>query len=169
MGERRRPTKVVIVASLPNNTTPACRRRAAGPAEDTQVAARKKTEGAKLPAKKKAVRKAPVRKTKAATNGDSAPTGGGPNLVIVESPAKAKTIKKYLGANFDVAASYGHVRDLPKKPPRGEMGIDIGAGWKPTYVNLDDDRHKQVLADLKKRAARAGVVYLAPDPDREGE
>jgi DNA topoisomerase-1 len=133
------------------------------------VAARKKTEDAKLPAKKKAVRKAPVRKTKAATNGDSAPVGGGPNLVIVESPAKAKTIKKYLGANFDVAASYGHVRDLPKKPPRGEMGIDIGAGWKPTYVNLDDDRHKQVLADLKKRAARAGVIYLAPDPDREGE
>jgi DNA topoisomerase-1 len=134
------------------------------------VAARKKTDDAKFPAKKKTVRKAPVRKTKApAANGESAPSGGGPNLVIVESPAKAKTIKKYLGPNFDVAASYGHVRDLPKKPPRGEIGIDIGAGWKPTYVNLDDDRHKQVLADLKKRAAKAGLVFLAPDPDREGE
>jgi DNA topoisomerase-1 len=132
------------------------------------VAARKKTDDAKVPAKKTTVRKAPVRKGRS-TNGASGPSGGGPNLVIVESPAKAKTIKKYLGPNFDVAASYGHVRDLPKKPPRGEIGIDIGAGWKPTYVNLDDDRHKQVLADLKKRAAKAGLIYLAPDPDREGE
>lgn len=85
------------------------------------------------------------------------------NLVIVESPAKAKTIQKYLGANFEVAASRGHVRDLP---PR-RFGIDIEAGWVPTYLPLED--HKKVLADLKKQAANAELIYLAPDPDREGE
>jgi DNA topoisomerase-1 len=85
------------------------------------------------------------------------------NLVIVESPAKAKTIHKYLGPDFEVAASKGHVRDLPKT----QFGIDIEAGWKPTYRNLDD--RKDVLAALKKQVAKADTVYLAPDPDREGE
>jgi DNA topoisomerase-1 len=85
------------------------------------------------------------------------------NLVIVESPAKAKTINKYLGTDFEVAASKGHVRDLPKKG----FGIDIENGWVPTYRPLDD--RKDVLAALRKQAAKAGTVYLAPDPDREGE
>jgi DNA topoisomerase-1 len=85
------------------------------------------------------------------------------NLVIVESPAKAKTINKYLGAGFEVTASKGHVRDLPKK----EFGIDIEKGWKPTYRTLQD--RKDVLSALKKQAAKADAVYLAPDPDREGE
>ncbi len=85
------------------------------------------------------------------------------NLVIVESPAKAKTIQKYLGSDFEVAASRGHVRDLPKS----RFGIDIEAGWVPTYQPLAD--HKGVLAELKKHAAKADLVYLAPDPDREGE
>jgi DNA topoisomerase-1 len=85
------------------------------------------------------------------------------SLVIVESPAKARTINKYLGSDFEVTASKGHVRDLPKK----QFGIDIEAGWKPTYRNLDD--RKDVLAALKKQAAKAETVYLAPDPDREGE
>src|SRR5262245_54196887 len=85
------------------------------------------------------------------------------NLVIVESPAKAKTINKYLGSTFEVAASKGHVRDLPKT----RFGIDIEAGWVPTYRSLDD--RKEVLAALKKQAAKAGTVFLAPDPDREGE
>src|SRR6266576_3083304 len=85
------------------------------------------------------------------------------NLVIVESPAKAKTINKYLGPDFEVVASKGHVRDLPKS----RFGIDIEAGWVPTYRPLDD--RKEVLAALKKQAAAAGDVYLAPDPDREGE
>jgi DNA topoisomerase-1 len=85
------------------------------------------------------------------------------SLVIVESPAKARTINKYLGPNFEVAASKGHVRDLPKS----RFGIDIAAGWKPTYRNLDD--RKEVLASLKKLAAKVDTVYLAPDPDREGE
>src|SRR5262249_44892256 len=85
------------------------------------------------------------------------------NLVIVESPAKAKTINKYLGADFEVAASKGHVRDLPKT----RFGIDIEAGWVPTYRSLDD--RKDVPTALKKQAAKADAVYLAPDPDREGE
>jgi DNA topoisomerase-1 len=85
------------------------------------------------------------------------------NLVIVESPAKARTIHKYLGHNFEVAASKGHVRDLPKT----RFGIDIEKGWVPTYRSLDD--RKDVLASLKKQAAKADAVYLAPDPDREGE
>lgn len=85
------------------------------------------------------------------------------NLVIVESPAKAKTINKYLGPDFEVAASKGHVRDLPKT----RFGIDIEKGWQPTYQPLTD--RKDVLSALKKQAAKAGMVYLAPDPDREGE
>ena len=85
------------------------------------------------------------------------------HLVIVESPAKAKTIQKYLGVNYEVAASKGHVRDLPKK----DFGIDIENGWKPTYKNLED--RKDVLTALKKQAAKADLVFLAPDPDREGE
>lgn len=84
-------------------------------------------------------------------------------VVIVESPAKAKTIQKYLGPGFEVTASKGHVRDLPKS----RLGIDIAAGWVPTYRPLVD--RKQVLAGLKKSVKGAGMVYLAPDPDREGE
>ncbi len=84
-------------------------------------------------------------------------------LVIVESPAKAKTIGKYLGADFEVAASKGHVRDLPAK----RFGIDIDKGWVPTYQNLAD--RKQLIDALKKQAKKAELVYLAPDPDREGE
>src|SRR4051794_38504355 len=85
------------------------------------------------------------------------------NLVIVESPAKAKTINKYLGPDFEVVASKGHVRDLPKS----RFGIDIEKDWTPTYRVLTD--RKDLIADLKKRASQADVVYLAPDPDREGE
>lgn len=110
--------------------------------------------------------------------------GGGYDLVIVESPAKAKTINKYLGGNFRVLASYGHVRDLPRRRRRGETiaGVDIN-GWVPTYVV--EDKHdksskgakasfrrktpKQILAELKKEATKAEHVYLATDPDREGE
>src|SRR6266478_546460 len=85
------------------------------------------------------------------------------NLVIVESPAKAKTINKYLGDGYEVVASKGHVRDLPKS----RFGIDIEGGWVPTYRDLKD--RKDVLASLKKHAAASDIVYLAPDPDREGE
>src|SRR6185436_6603266 len=87
------------------------------------------------------------------------------HLVIVESPAKAKTINKYLGPNYDVVASKGHVRDLPKS----RFGIDIENGWIPKYLPLQEKGKKELLAALKKQAAKADMVYLAPDPDREGE
>src|SRR5688572_5068754 len=85
------------------------------------------------------------------------------SLVIVESPAKAKTINKYLGTGYDVVASKGHIRDLPKT----RFGIDIENNWTPTYRVLKD--RKDLIAALKKQAQGANTVYLAPDPDREGE
>jgi len=104
------------------------------------------------------------------------------DLVIVESPAKAKTINKYLGSNFKVLASYGHVRDLPRRRRRGEViaGVDIDKGWVPTYVVVDRAESngkgmsrrrtaKDILAELKREAAKSGHIYLATDPDREGE
>jgi DNA topoisomerase-1 len=154
-----------------------------------QVAARKKTEaGASTATGRK-------KKTNAAgSNGehsdaltrkprspDSAEGAGRGNhtLVIVESPAKAKTINKYLGSSFRVLASYGHIRDLPRRRKKGEQvaGIDIEAGWKASYeiVEREEGAHKgrrsakEIVAELKKEANRAGQVYLATDPDREGE
>ena len=87
----------------------------------------------------------------------------GRSLVIVESPAKAKTINKYLGRNYVVKASYGHVMDLPKK----ELGIDIAHGFEPTYEVSPSKT--DVVQALQKAAATADAVYLAGDPDREGE
>src|SRR5450755_729294 len=87
----------------------------------------------------------------------------GKSLVIVESPAKAKTINKYLGRNYSVKASYGHVMDLPKK----ELGIDIAHGFEPTY-EVSPSKIDVVQA-LQKAASTADAVYLAGDPDREGE
>jgi DNA topoisomerase-1 len=85
------------------------------------------------------------------------------HLVIVESPAKARTIGKYLGRGYDVAASVGHVRDLPTK----ELGVDIEHGFEPKYVTI---RGKgKVISELRKKAADADMVILATDPDREGE
>jgi len=85
------------------------------------------------------------------------------NLVIVESPAKAKTIEKFLGKNYKVLASIGHIRDLPKS----KMGVDIEDNFEPKYINI---RGKgDVIKQLKKEAKKADRVYLATDPDREGE
>ncbi|HEY4186427.1 MAG TPA: type I DNA topoisomerase [Polyangia bacterium] len=89
--------------------------------------------------------------------------GAGGILVIVESPAKAKTIKKYLGAGYVVKASVGHVKDLPKK----KMGIDIEHDFQPEYVVIDGK--KKVLDEITAAAKLASRVLLAPDPDREGE
>ena len=84
-------------------------------------------------------------------------------LVIVESPAKAKTIKKFLGSNYEVIASNGHVRDLPKS----QMGIDVDNDFEPKYITI---RGKgDILAQLRKEVKKADKVYLATDPDREGE
>ena len=84
-------------------------------------------------------------------------------LVIVESPAKSKTISKYLGREYTVKATMGHIRDLPEK----ELGVDIENGFKPRYIPSRGKR--KVLKMLKDEAARADAVFLAPDPDREGE
>ena len=85
------------------------------------------------------------------------------NLVIVESPAKVKTIKKFLGANYEVDASGGHVRDLPKS----KLGFDAKDGYEPKYITI---RGKgDVLAKLRKEVKKADKIYLATDPDREGE
>ena len=84
-------------------------------------------------------------------------------LVIVESPAKVKTIKKFLGSNYDVVASNGHVRDLPKST----MGIDMENDYEPKYITIRGKGDK--LAELRRYAKKADKVYLATDPDREGE
>lgn len=85
------------------------------------------------------------------------------NLVIVESPAKAETIKKFLGKNYEVLASNGHVRDLPKS----QLGVDVDNDYEPKYITI---RGKgDLLAKLRKTAKKADKVYLATDPDREGE
>lgn len=84
-------------------------------------------------------------------------------LVIVESPAKVKTIKKFLGSNYEVMASQGHVRDLPKS----QMGVDVEHDFEPKYITI---RGKgEILAALRKEVKKADKVYLATDPDREGE
>ena len=84
-------------------------------------------------------------------------------LVIVESPAKARTIQKYLGKRYKVVASMGHVIDLPKS----QIGIDIENNFEPKYITIRGKGN--ILKELKKAAAKAKKVFLAPDPDREGE
>lgn len=85
------------------------------------------------------------------------------NLLIVESPAKARTIEKYLGKDFEVRSSFGHIRDLEKEG----MGIDVEGGFEPSYIVSDDK--KKVVAELKTKAKKAEEVWLATDEDREGE
>ena len=85
------------------------------------------------------------------------------NLVIVESPAKAKKINQFLGKDYVVMASVGHVRDLPAK----KLGVDVEHGFEPEYV--DTARGKKVLKELRAAAKACDKVFLAPDPDREGE
>ena len=84
-------------------------------------------------------------------------------LVIVESPTKVKTVKKFLGSNYTVIASQGHVRDLPKS----QLGVDTENDYEPKYITI---RGKgELLANLRKEVKKADKVYLATDPDREGE
>jgi DNA topoisomerase-1 len=85
------------------------------------------------------------------------------SLIIVESPTKVKTIKKYIGPDFDVRASVGHIKDLPKS----SLGINIEDNFEPTYVVIENK--KKVISELKKAAKAADNIFLAPDPDREGE
>ncbi|MCU0615951.1 MAG: type I DNA topoisomerase [Gemmatimonadaceae bacterium] len=116
-------------------------------------------------AAKTAARKAPARKTagRKSVVEDSGPPAAGKALVIVESPAKAKTIGKYLGGSYTVKATVGHVRDLPAK----KLGIDIEHGFEPEYVTIEGK--EDILSDLKKHAQVAREVFIATDPDREGE
>ena len=89
------------------------------------------------------------------------------NLVIVESPAKAKTIEKYLGKDFKVLSSVGHIRGIIKKPKKGEVAIDVNNGFKTTY-EIDPEK-KKIITELKKAIKEADTVWLATDEDREGE
>ncbi len=147
------------------------------PATPRKAPARKKAAG---PRTGETAAETPVHD--AAPADGPATSGGKYDLVIVESPAKAKTINKYLGSNYRVLASYGHVRDLDTKKKKGEeiAGIQIGAGWKLRYVvdSGDDDeggrgRRRRspadILAEIRREAGKAGRVLLASDPDREGE
>jgi len=125
----------------------------------------------KRAATKTAAKSASARKRSAAaeeaidetTGSDGAGDGAGAALVIVESPAKAKTIGKYLGRGYKVRATIGHVRDLPEK----KMGIDVDNGFEPEYVTIPGK--EKTLAELKSAAKDAREIYLATDPDREGE
>ena len=87
----------------------------------------------------------------------------GKNLVIVESPTKQRTISKILGSDYLVRSSFGHVRDLPSH----DMGVDIAHGFKPTYQPVE--RAKKLIKELEAAAKNASEIYLATDPDREGE
>ncbi|HEY0380059.1 MAG TPA: type I DNA topoisomerase [Pyrinomonadaceae bacterium] len=90
------------------------------------------------------------------------------NLVIVESPAKAKTINKYLGKDYQVLASIGHIKDLPSKG----LGVDVERDFEPTYELIPDTKkrnNRKIITELKKAAKEAEAIYLAADPDREGE
>ena len=122
--------------------------------------------GGALPAEGGGAPEEPVqpakRKAKKAAK-ESKPSSGAQNLVIVESPAKAKTINKFLGKDFQVEASFGHVRDLPKS----KMGIEISRDFEPQYIVIMKAR-KQVKL-LKKEAKGKKTIYIAADPDREGE
>src|SRR5512144_2603850 len=135
-----------------------------------------KAPKARPAAKKKVVKAAPatvaaeaevaaeVADTPAAPKRARTRTATGGSLVVVESPAKAKTIKKYLGRSFDVRASVGHVKDLPKS----KMGVDIeGGSFEPEYDVIKGKA--KVLSEIKRAARGADRVFLATDPDREGE
>ncbi len=144
----------------------------------------------KAPARKKAAPKTPggdgaATAPIADAPGSSSP-GGKFDLVVVESPAKAKTINKYLGSGYHVLASFGHVRDLPTRKEKGEevAGISISKGWKMRYVvgdGSDENGAKggrgggrrrsasDILAEIRREAGKANRVLLASDPDREGE
>ncbi|MGL6097187.1 MAG: type I DNA topoisomerase [Fimbriiglobus sp.] len=167
---RKKPT-----ASDPTDATTPARRKPAA----KKAAAPKPTgvEPAAARKKRAATVKTPV---EAPPRVPTIPDGSGNfDLVIVESPAKAKTINKYLGPNFKVLASYGHVRDLATRKLRGEevSGIRIADGWKLRYVvDSEDDepgsrRRKpaDILAEIRREATKAKRVLLASDPDREGE
>ena len=116
----------------------------------------------KTAAKKTAVKKTAAKKTAAKKTATKKPTK---NLLIVESPSKAKTIKKYLGSKYEVLSSKGHIRDLPAS----RLGVDIENGFTPEYIVPRKDGKAALLKELKTAAKNSKAVFLATDPDREGE
>ncbi|MCI0782510.1 MAG: DNA topoisomerase I, partial [Chloroflexi bacterium] len=116
----------------------------------------------KASTKGKKASKSTGRKSSASKTGISTRTAG-KSLVIVESPAKARTVGQMLGSKYVVAASQGHVRDLPKS----KIGVDVDNEFQPSYVIMRDKR--SILNDLIKAGEQASTIYLATDPDREGE
>ena len=121
--------------------------------------AKQKTIEKAMPKAIKTAAEKPVRPAKPV----KAPKDSGKMLVIVESPAKAKTINKYLGEGYVVMASLGHIKDLPKKG----LAVDVEKNFRPTYEPIASK--KALIAELKQAAKKASVIYLAADPDREGE
>ena len=119
---------------------------------------RSSSKRGKTPARRRAA-SAPVNDTPESSSGSER----GTSLIIVESPAKAKTIGKYLGRGYRVKATVGHVRDLPEK----KLGIDVDNGFEPEYVTIEGK--EKTLAELKSAAAESSEIFLATDPDREGE
>ena len=143
----------------------------ASPAKKAAAKAAPKAVKAKAAAKKPAAAKARAKAAKVVEDveaGDSSESESGAShsgkaLVIVESPAKAKTIGKYLGSSYSVKATVGHIRDLPTKT----LGIDLDDGFEPEYVTIPGK--EKTVADLKAAAKSARAVFIATDPDREGE
>jgi DNA topoisomerase-1 len=138
---------------------------AAAPASKTKAAPKKAAAKTAKTAKTAKAAKAKTSKAKAAPEAPEGPKGGrkGPSLVVVESPAKERTISRFLKNDFVVRSSYGHVRDLPLR----KIGVDIEDGFNPQYVVLP--RAKKILSEFKSLVAKSPYVYLATDHDREGE
>jgi DNA topoisomerase-1 len=157
------PTKKATktAAAAPEGADAAAPKTKAKAASQAKAAAKTATKPVAVKAKGKVAPKAKAAAASATVA--TKPRRQSEALVIVESPAKAKTIKKYLGPGYVVKASVGHVKDLPKK----KMGIDIEHGFEPEYVVIESKQ--KVLAEIKEAAANVQKVLLAPDPDREGE
>jgi DNA topoisomerase-1 len=136
---------------------------ATAPKRTVKRASAAKAEPAPAQAEKPAKKAAARGKPKAAKPRAGAVARDGDALVIVESPTKAKTIGKYLGRGYEVKATIGHLRDLPTR----ELGVDVENGFEPKYVTIKGKT--KTLAELKKAAKTASTIYLATDPDREGE
>src|SRR3954454_12490093 len=143
----------------------ATRERRTGKSAKSGKAGRRRSEASYAPEKASAPARPAARKaSRAKQNGARAAGRNGlPALVIVESPTKAKTIGKYLGSGYEVKATVGHVRDLPTR----ELGVDVDNDFEPKYVTIKGKT--KTLTELKKAAKNASAIYLATDPDREGE
>src|SRR3954447_14495019 len=143
----------------------ATRERRTGKSAKSGKAGRRRSEASYAPEKASAPARPAARKASRAKQNGARAAGrnGQPALVIVESPTKAKTIGKYLGSGYEAKATVGHVRDLPTR----ELGVDVDNNFEPKYVTIKGKT--KTLTELKKAAKNASAIYLATDPDREGE